>query len=103
MMFDLFFRRWTTVSLGLVLGVVGHSQALGQSDVESFIRKVNGLKSFLKADEGVTTKDHSAKGGQSSYRKISPDHHPLLWLAVVQSQIVVDMHHVEAHPYIQQL
>ena len=69
MMFDLFFRRWTRVSLGLVFGVVGHSQALGQSDVESFIRKVDGLKLFLKADEGVTTKDHSAKGGQSKVVK----------------------------------
>ena len=67
MMFNLFFRRWTWVSLGLVLGVVGYSQALGQSDVESFIRKVDGLKLFLKADEGVTTEDHSAKGAHQTW------------------------------------
>lgn len=73
MMFDLFFRRWAWVSLGLVFGVVGYSQAFGQSNVESFIRKVDGLKLFLKADEGVTTEDHSAKGGPSNVVKAWAD------------------------------
>ena len=30
-MINLFFRRWIGVSLGLVFGVVGHSQAFGQA------------------------------------------------------------------------
>ena len=80
-MFDLFFCRWTTVALGLVLGVVGHSQALGQSDVESFIRKMDGLKLFLKADEGVTTADHSAKGGPSNVVKAWADQSGQLHMA----------------------
>ena len=36
MMFDLFFRRWARISLGLVFGVVGYLQPLVQADVESF-------------------------------------------------------------------
>ena len=72
-MLDLFLCRLVCISLGLVLGVVGYSQAVGQSDVESFIRKVDGLKLFLKADKGVTTEDHSAKGGPSNVVKAWAD------------------------------
>ena len=48
MMFDLFFCRWTTVSLGLVFGVVGHSQALGQAysraELPPLLEFLNGRK-----------------------------------------------------------
>ncbi|MDP7052357.1 MAG: hypothetical protein QF600_10560, partial [Verrucomicrobiota bacterium] len=48
MMFDLFFRRWAGVLLGLVFGVVGHSQALGQaysrSELPPLLEFLNGRK-----------------------------------------------------------
>jgi len=38
-------------------------QALGQEDVESFVRRMDGLKLFLKADGGVVVEDNSSQGG----------------------------------------
>ena len=37
-------------------------QALAQADVESFVRRMDGLKLFLKADGGVEVEDNSGQG-----------------------------------------
>ena len=66
MRIDLFYCRWAAVLLGLTLGATGQNQALGQADVESFIRQMDGLQLLLKADAGVTRGDQSAKGGTAN-------------------------------------
>ena len=43
--------------VGAVFLPASLDQALGQADVESFVRKLDGLKLFLKADGGVVVEE----------------------------------------------